>query len=62
MEDVDLLILEVVHGVSLEATDGNGFVFRTENAGAFAQFLDRTDARTRGTEQIRLENSAGGPQ
>jgi hypothetical protein len=62
MVDVDAAVVDVIHGVALEAADGDGLVFGIEDARTFAQFLDRADAGAGGTEKIGIENGARGTE
>ena len=48
--------VDVIHRVALQPADHDGLVFRAQHAGAFAQFLHRTDARAGRAQQIRFEN------
>jgi hypothetical protein len=44
--------------MSLQPADGDGLVFRAENAGTFAQFLHRAYPCAGGAEQIGFQNGA----
>lgn len=55
--------IKMFHGVTLEKADGDGLVVDVViNAGAFAEDLNRADARTAQAENIGVENCFGGPE
>lgn len=48
-----------IHGVALQAADGDGLVFGAQDASAFAKFLNGADAGAGGAEEIGFEDGAG---
>src|SRR5215475_1874058 len=60
-EESEFSGISMIHRVTLEAPDCDGFVFGAKDTSPFTQFLNGADASAGGAEQVGFEYGARGP-